>query len=74
MGLKDSYKKLVEQGLKAFHLKQIGEYKLYYIKNKKSQGVFAKKKGGKLTYLTADPDLVEAKIKAIAAKETKVSK
>ena len=69
MGLKESYKKLMEEGLKSFHLKQIGEYKLYYIKNKKSQGVFAKKKGGKLTYLTADPDKVEEKLKALAAKE-----
>ena len=65
MSLKESYKKLVEQALKNYHLKQIGEYKLYYVKNKKSQGVFARKKGGKLVYLTADPDKVEEKLKEI---------
>jgi hypothetical protein len=69
MSLKESYKKLVEQVLKSFHLRKIGEYKLYYIKNKKSQGIFAKKKGRKLIYLTADPDKVEEKLKTIVVQD-----
>lgn len=70
MGLKESYKKLVEEGLKCYHHKQIGEYKLYYIKGKTSKGIFAKKKGEKLIYVTADPDKVEERLKEIIAKKS----
>ena len=55
MGLKESYKQLVEQGLKAYHLKQIGIINCTTSKQKEPRRV-CQKKGGKLTYLTADPD------------------
>ena len=69
MSLKESYKKLVVEGLKYYHLKKIGDYKLYYIKNKKSQGVYARRKGEKLIYLTADPDKIEKKLEKISSKK-----
>ena len=69
MSLKESYKKMVEEALKYYHKKQIGDYKLYYVKNKKGHGVFARKKGGKTVYLSADPDMVEEKLRKISSKK-----
>ena len=76
MGLIETFKKLIEEGLRKYHLKQIGEYRLYYLKKKtsfQSHGVYARKKGGKLMYLTADPDKVleklQEKIKQAEAEE-----
>ena len=63
--MKELFRKIIEEKLREFHLKEIDGMKLYLLKNKGKYPALYGRIGGKLHYVCSDPDQVGEKVKNI---------